>query len=398
MFRPIYILLILTVFIGCFIQAQPRDFDEELQFQNKAVESLKNEIESTRKRIEREANREKSTARKISDLNEEISLLDRLIGELVKEERNVRNEITRFEERLAQNNRELDALRERYEKRVVAVYKKGKLSPLEKVLSSTTWRQAVYRTQYIKIISDIEKELQSKMQSLMITIGQDKLKMEAALRRNISLKREQEQQRKLMRQKRIENEKQLKKIKKSQVELASYLDEKKAGLKQLEEVQKKILEDKARYERAERIRRQQQALQSKSFSELKGKLSWPAEGRVIAKFGRQWNPKLKTTTENPGIDIKGKPGSEIRTVLNGVVTTITYIRGYGTTIIVDHGGGFYTVYSHVTNIQTNVDSEIRAGDIIAYMGDSGSVNGAMLHFEIWGKSQKLDPEKWLKKK
>ena len=92
------------------------------------------------------------------------------------------------------------------------------------------------------------------------------------------------------------------------------------------------------------------------------------------------------------------PGSPIRTVLGGVVTTITYIRGYGTTIIVDHGGGFYTVYSHVTNIQTVVDGQVRNGDIIAYMGDSGSINGSKLHFEIWGKGQKLDPEKWLIKK
>ena len=157
------------------------------------------------------------------------------------------------------------------------------------------------------------------------------------------------------------------------------------------------MEDKARFEREERIRQQQETLQTKSFNTLRGQLPWPASGRVISKFGKQWNAKLKTTTDNPGIDIKGKPGSAIRSVLNGVVTTITYIRGYGTTVIIDHGGGFYTVYSHVTNIQTHVDSEVRSGDVIAYMGDSGSINGSKLHFEIWGKGQKLNPEKWLAK-
>ena len=384
--------------VGLFGQSHDRDYQKELQFQSKAVESLKREIAATRKRIQNEANREKSAARRISDLGEEISLLDRLIGEIKKEAQRTRAEISKLEGRLFANKQELDNLRERYEKRVVATYKRGKLSSLEKVLSSTTWRQAVYRTKYLKVISDIEQQMQKRIRSLLVNIGQDKLKLEAALRRNIALKREQEQQRKFIRQKKVVKEKELRKIRESQSELANYLNEKKAGLKQLEEVQRKILQDKARFERAERIRRQQEALRAKSFSELKGKLPWPAGGRVVAKFGRQWNSKLKTTTENPGIDIKGKPGSEIRTVLNGVVTTITYIRGYGTTIIVDHGGGFYTVYSHVTNIQTNVDSEVRAGDVIAYMGDSGSVNGSMLHFEIWGKSQKLNPEKWLEKK
>ena len=60
--------------------------------------------------------------------------------------------------------------------------------------------------------------------------------------------------------------------------------------------------------------------------------------------------------------------------------------------------GFTQSIAHVTNIQTNVDSQVRNGDVIAYMGDSGSINGSKLHFEIWGKGQKLDPEKWLRKK
>ena len=197
---------------------------------------------------------------------------------------------------------------------------------------------------------------------------------------------------------RINREKELNRIRNDKNALTNYVSEKEEGIQQLEKIIKRVLEDKARFERELRIRQQQQTLKTESFKALKGQLPWPAEGRIISKFGRQWNPKLKTTTENPGIDIKGKPGSSIRTVLGGVVTTITYIRGYGTTIIVDHGGGFYTVYSHVTNIQTNVDSQVRNGDVIAYMGDSGSINGSKLHFEIWGKGQKLDPEKWLRKK
>ena len=117
---------------------------------------------------------------------------------------------------------------------------------------------------------------------------------------------------------------------------------------------------------------------------------------VVSKFGLQWNPKLKTTTENTGIDIKGQPGSQIKSVLGGVVTTITFLRGFGTTIIIDHGSGFYTVYSHVANIEVTEDSQVRSGDVIAYMGDSGSINGSQLHFEIWGQGKKLNPEDWLR--
>ena len=396
-----FIIQIIFLIFSCqFIIAQSdeRDYDEELKYQNNAINALKTEINQLRLKIKTAESRERSASTRISSLDEEISLTAKLIRSLKSEEEKTRKRILQLKSDILKNENELESLRARYKKRVVNSYRKGRLTDLEKVFSSTTWRQAIYRTQYLKIISDIEKKLTNKIERLLIQISQQKLELEAVLRNNLKLARDKQQQISSYRNMRIDREKELNRIRNDKKALSNYIEEKEAGVIQLESIIKKVLEDKARFERELRIRKQQEALKTKSFKALKGQLPWPAEGRIIAKFGRQWNSKLKTTTENPGIDIKGQPGSPIRTVLGGVVTTITYIRGYGTTIIVDHGGGFYTVYSHVTNIQTVVDGQVQNGDIIAYMGDSGSINGSKLHFEIWGKGQKLDPEKWLIKK
>ena len=392
--------IIFLTFFSQFIIAQSdeRDYDEELKYQNNAINALKTEINQLRLKIKTAESRERSASTRISSLDEEISLTAKLIRSLKSEEEKTRKRILQLKSEILKNENELESLRVRYKKRIVNSYRKGRLTDLEKVFSSTTWRQAIYRTQYLKIISDIEKKLTNQIESLLIQISQQKLELEAVLRNNLKLVRDKQQQISSYRDMRIDREKELNRIRNDKKALSNYIEEKEAGIIQLESIIKKVLEDKARFERELRIRKQQEALKTKSFKALKGQLPWPADGRIIAKFGRQWNSKLKTTTENPGIDIKGQPGSPIRTVLGGVVTTITYIRGYGTTIIVDHGGGFYTVYSHVTNIQTVVDGQVRNGDIIAYMGDSGSINGSKLHFEIWGKGQKLDPEKWLIKK
>ena len=379
-------------------QSEERDYEEELRYQNEAINSLKTEIEQLRSKIKSAESRERSASSRILSLDEEISLTAKLIRSLKKEEEKTRKKIIQLKTDILKNENELDALRSRYKKRVVNSYLKGQLTDLERVFSSTTWRQAMYRTQYLKIISDIEKKIVNQIEKILIQISQQKLELEAALRQNLRLARDKEQQINSFRNMRIDREKELNRIRNDKKALANYIGEKEAGVQQLENIIKKVLEDKARFERELRIRKQQEALRTKSFKALKGQLPWPAEGRIIARFGRQWNSKLKTTTENPGVDIKGQPGSAIRSILGGVVTTITYIRGYGTTLIIDHGGGFYTVYSHVTNIQTAVDSQVRNGDVIAYMGDSGSINGSKLHFEIWGKGQKLDPEKWLIKK
>tara|TARA_Y100000748_G_scaffold50424_1_gene38982 strand:- start:2099 stop:3295 length:1197 start_codon:yes stop_codon:yes gene_type:complete len=396
-------LIIKITFIIFFVnilisQSDERDYEEELRYQNEAINSLKTEIKQLRSKIKSAESRERSASSRILSLDEEISLTAKLIRSLKNEEEKTRKKIIQLKTDILKNENELDALRSRYKKRVVNSYLKGQLTDLERVFSSTTWRQAMYRTKYLKIISDIEKKIVSQIEKLLIQISKQKLELEAVLRQNLKLARDKEQQINSFRNMRIDREKELNSIRNDKKALANYIGEKEAGVQQLENIIKKVLEDKARFERELRIRKQQEALRTKSFKALKGQLPWPAEGRIIARFGRQWNSKLKTTTENPGVDIKGQPGSAIRSILGGIVTTITYIRGYGTTLIIDHGGGFYTVYSHVTNIQTSVDSQVRNGDVIAYMGDSGSINGSKLHFEIWGKGQKLDPEKWLIKK
>jgi len=392
--------ILFTVYITSIIVAQStqRDYNEELRYQNDAINKMKKEIEELSSKLRKANINETTTSKRITNLEEELALVNKLIQSLKKEEDLNRNKINILKKDINTKEDELNTLRERYEQRIINTYLKGRVSDLEKVLSSTSWRQAVYRTQYLKIISTIEQKMTKEIEALLLTINKNKLKLESLLRQSISLKREKQKQMTSLRKMRIKREKELTRIRQDKSALANYMQEKGAGVKQLESIIKKVLEDKARSEREERIRQQQEALKTKEFNLLRGQLPWPTEGRVISKFGKQWNSRLKTTTDNPGIDIKGQPGSPIRSTMSGIITTITYIRGYGTTIIVDHGGGFYTVYSHVTNIQTNVDSEVRSGDVIAYMGDSGSVNGSKLHFEVWGKGQKLDPEKWLIKK
>ena len=392
------IILVFLFFGTVNSQSSQRDYSEELRYQNDAINKMKKEIEELSSKLRKANINETTTSKRITNLDEELALVNKLVQSLKKEENSNRTKVNNLKSRIKTKEDELELLRGRYEQRIRNTYLKGRVSDLEKVLSSTSWRQAVYRTQYLKIISSIEQTMTKEIEGILLTINKDKLKLESLLRQSISLKRDKQKQMTSLRKMRIRREKELNRIRQDKSALANYMQEKSAGVKQLESIIKKVLEDKARSEREERIRQQQQALKTKEFNLLKGQLPWPTEGRVILKFGKQWNPRLKTTTDNPGIDIKGQPGSPIRSTMSGVVTTITYIRGYGTTVIIDHGGGFYTVYSHVTNIQTQVDSEVRSGDVIAYMGDSGSVNGSKLHFEVWGKGQKLDPEKWLMKK
>ncbi len=391
--------IIILIIISGFASSQNSsiDFDVKLQEQDKAINTLKSEIADTRQGIQKQQNKERSTAKRITSLEREMSLTSQLINKLTRVERYTKNQINRLEQIIPENERLLETCLSRYEKRAIEIYKKGSPTSLVKLLSSSSWGQAVYRVRYMKIVSDIEKAMQDSVQSLLIDITNQKSELNNILRKNMSAKNDKAKQQALLTKTKKITQNELKNIQNNKKELEKYLAEKQEGLKQLEAVRQKLLNDKNRGLREKRIREQQEYLNTKQFAELKGHLLWPIEGKVVTKFGSQWNAKLKTTTDSPGIDIEGTSRAPVRAVLNGIITTITFIRGYGTTIIIDHGGGFYTVYTHVTDLQIHEDGEVKSRDIIAYTGDGDAVNGSKLHFEIWGNQQKLDPEQWLVK-
>ena len=389
----IIILILLSSF--SFGQSSVKDYDKQLVVQDDAINSLKNEIAETRKDIKNQQNKERSTAKRITSLEKEMSLTTQLINKLTNVERYTKNQIRQLEQLIPDNERLLETYLNRYEKRAVEIYKKGSPTSLVKLLSSSSLRQAVYRVRYMEIVSKIEKSMQDSIQLLLVDITNQTTALNNALRKNISAKNDKAKQQALLSKNKKITQNELKNIQQNKKELEKYLAEKQEGLKQLETVRQNLLNDKNKNLREKRIREQQKYLNTKQFSELKGHLLWPIEGKIVAKFGSQRNAELKTTTENPGIDIAGTPKSPVRVVLNGIVTTITFIRGYGTTIIIDHGDGYYTVYTHVTDLQIHEDGEVKSRDIIAYTGEYDAINGSKLHFEIWGNQEKLNPEHWL---
>ena len=100
---------------------------------------------------------------------------------------------------------------------------------------------------------------------------------------------------------------------------------------------------------------------------------------------------------NSGVDIAAKMGEPVRSVARGRVEYVSWLDGYGRTLIVNHGGGYYTVYAHLSEVRVAETQTVVPGQAIGAVGDSGSLDGAKLHFEIRaGKNAgTVDPMKWL---
>ena len=135
---------------------------------------------------------------------------------------------------------------------------------------------------------------------------------------------------------------------------------------------------------------------SVGFSVLKGRLPLPAEGRIIKTFGLRTDPELGTRIRSNGITVRASYGAPIRAVAGGRVLYAGWFRGYGRILIVDHGEGYYTLVAHASELVPQVGDTVSAGDEIARVGDSGSLEGPIVYFEIRKEGKPLDPKEWIR--
>lgn len=130
------------------------------------------------------------------------------------------------------------------------------------------------------------------------------------------------------------------------------------------------------------------------FKNFKGKLSWPAKGKLKEKFGqRRQQGKMKWN----GVIINARQGQSVRAIYHGRVVFSDWMRGYGMLLILDHGNGFMSLYGHNQSLFRNVGDWISVGEEIASVGDSGGNADSGLYFEIRHKGKPVNPALWCKR-
>jgi murein DD-endopeptidase MepM/ murein hydrolase activator NlpD len=136
------------------------------------------------------------------------------------------------------------------------------------------------------------------------------------------------------------------------------------------------------------------SIEGTAFASLMGKLPWPVNGKITSKYGRRQHPTLNVIEDNLGIEIQTSERGPVRAVGSGEINWTIWRRGMGNIVIIDHGGGYYTVYAFLEVVLVNIVEE---GEIIGHVGDRQNLNGSTLHFEVWNGNTSYNPELWLRK-
>lgn len=365
--------------------------------QKTELQNLRQEIKRQETALSRRKKDEKAAIDYLAKLDREIDVSHTYLSALNGDLERLGAQVDMRDQRIRDLTAEKEALAEQIKKRLVSFYKHGRAQEIDLMLSIRSVQQAQLWLRYQKMIAEADRRnlealaaRQQELEKQKNYLRQEKADKSRALREREAEERE-------LRSSREKRTAYLASVRKDKKVLEQRLRDSRASEKQIlaliAKAEQARLTASAR-KPASTPARAQAVLRGK-FAGMKGRLAWPVRGTIVSRFGRQRHPELNTITENLGIDIKTRQGGTVVSVGDGQVQTITWQRGSGNIVIVSHGEGFYTVYTHLEEIRVSQDDPVRQGQVIGTVGESGSINGPVLHFQIWKNTRNLDPEEWL---
>jgi len=361
--------------------------EEEIAYIDKLLQKNTSDQKTSLERLELTQKKIKSRKQNVADMDAQIHLLE--------------NDLGRKQEDVAGLQTNLDTLKKSYEKLLYQAYKnRDERLWLMFILSSNDIGLAYRRWQYFKNYSEYINE-----QALKIQQATDNLNAEI---KTLNAKKENLAQHKKVREREVstlqKEEKGVQKMTQDlslrEKELSKKMAEQRRAIEKINKQIEKIIADQAKKDQQKRketpdLPAIDQALSAK-FEDNRGKLPWPVrKGVITEKFGQHFHPVFKNIKLSPnnGVDISTDENSAALCVFDGVVRRIFMVPGMHNCVMVQHGE-YYTLYCKLVSVSVKVGDKITTGQTV---GTIFTTDNAVLHFELWKGTEKINPELWLKK-
>lgn len=394
------LLLSLVAFAPHPAAAQQNSTARDLAESRRRLEEIKNE----RERLERQREQLRGQVHDVSDeldnLERRRESTGRIVSEIERQIGGLSNQLDRSSTELILAEDNLAERRAVLERRLVEIYKRGPLYTFQVLLAAESFGDLLSRYKYLYLTSRQDRALVTDVERLRTRVlsqrGQivsvkeqlDRTKgdREAELDRYGRIAQEQETRLAALQRSARSTERRLSELERDQSRLNTLL----ASLERTRR------EDAARAPRAGNV----PAVStpgSITTSDI-GKLDWPVEGRIVYRFGRDTLPSGGVIRWN-GIGIAAAVGTPIHAVSSGRVRLVGQFGTYGLTVVLEHGNGYYSIYSHLNSATVKLGAAVAKGETIGAVGGQNSDYGPHLHFEIRGENQiALDPTDWLRRR
>ncbi len=370
---------------------RPQPFDQQLRDNQQRLESIRRERSDVEQELERLRTQVHSLSDELANIERQKETTNRIVNELDRQIYALSDQIDRTTVDLLLAQNALAEKRAVLERRLVDISKRGALYGYQVLLAAESFGDLLSRYKYLYLVSRQDRLLANDMSKLQRRIGRERQTLVDG--RDALGRRKNERTEELDRYLSLERERQtsLRETRRSAREALQRLSE-------LERDEKGLNDRIVALERARReaeARGAATAAAAITTADL-GQLDWPVQGRIVYQFGTATGPN-NTRIPWHGIGIAAPAGTPVRAIAGGSVSLAGPLGTYLFSVLVDHGGGFYSFYGYLSDVSVARGERITKGQILGHVGGGSSDQGPHLHFEIRGQGGiALDPVNWLK--
>jgi len=353
------------------------------------LERIKSQIDQERKKLE-SANREQNKVLSEMELiDKKISLFNQKSAELKRRQTLIWSQVRTLEQEISKIKARLDAQKETLARRLRARYEMGEVGTLEVLFSSQQISDLVLRDEYLGRVYEMDRGLIREYQQGLIELD---LKKNELSEKQVELEANIQAAGWALEQLSGEKAGKNQILEKVRQEKQAHL----SALSELEDAERALEEELKKIEKAEKKKPKitHNRPEPVNVPPL-GKFCMPAPGKIEEKFGPLIDPKFGTQTMHKGVDIGARPGQTVRAIGSGSVAYADWFRGYGNLIIIDHNNGYYSLYAHLDRMDKSAGDDVKKGQALGTVGDTGSLKGPFLYFELRYHTQAVDPENYL---
>lgn len=373
--------------VNCFF-IDTHSFAESAHDEYKKIQK---EIDLHKKKLEKVKKKEYSVLSEIENMNKQLRELEMELNKTKQKMKSTEENIKKVEYEISISRNNIEKHREWLKRKLRAIYKYGNNSDVITLIISDNEKSNISRDiKYLEYISIYEKKMLNNYKNSLDALNKKEKQLRILKEDLIKEKEKSTLEEKKLEEGKKEKEILLASIKKEEV---TY----KKMIKELKEASDRLLEI---IKESERAKKEEKFIlpDGKNILTYKGKLPWPVDGKIILPYGTQKDPQFNTTLFRSGTYIQASPGSYAKAVFSGEVVFAEWFKGYGQLVILNHGGGYHTLYGSLSEIFTKVGDHVKSQQVIGKVGNSGIVDSSGVYFEVRYKGKPLDPMQWLMKR
>jgi septal ring factor EnvC (AmiA/AmiB activator) len=378
----------------------------ELKDLHRQAEKLEERLKASQSQIESMTHKEREVLNEVNGAEEALERARREVRQARAERDALQQKLNAIQARYTLLENEIKAGEAYAAQRLVAVYKLNWMGRIQLLASANSFFEFVQRKSALERILSQDEALLAKLRTdqatqqalleQLNTSQAEKKTSELALNQRIAvMDAEQERRGRLL--KKVRSEKELERASLLALRQASKELDKTIAALAVPTAPIPAPARPAATEAGERPQPVKPGAKQLSFASHKGLLDWPVRGKIISTFGPYTDQKSNLVNFQSGINIRAERGDPIRAVAEGHAIFANWFKGFGNMLIVDHGNHYYTVYAHLEELFKVKGDRVEKGEVIATVGDSGSLSGPALHFEVRHHGKPIDPLQWIRK-